>query len=99
MIEVDIRVEQAAELADKLERLSADSYWAHQASGVRGSLLRWLAAPDIQSARWEILMQRGYHLLENAARELPFEEVAPSSKAAPSSKVGLSSKGYHTEKP
>jgi hypothetical protein len=29
-------------LITRLERLSADSYWAHQASGLRGSLLRSL---------------------------------------------------------
>ena len=27
-------------LLARLERISADSYWAHRASGVRGSLLR-----------------------------------------------------------
>ncbi len=29
-------------LADRLERISADSVWAHRASGVRGALLRML---------------------------------------------------------
>jgi len=29
-------------LADRLERISADSVWAHRASGVRGALLRTL---------------------------------------------------------
>jgi len=29
-------------LADRLERISADSVWAHRASGLRGSLLRTL---------------------------------------------------------
>jgi hypothetical protein len=29
-------------LSDRLERISADSIWAHRASGVRGSLLRTL---------------------------------------------------------
>jgi len=29
-------------LAERLERISADSVWAHRASGVRGALLRTL---------------------------------------------------------
>jgi hypothetical protein len=29
-------------LSERLERISADSIWAHRASGVRGSLLRLL---------------------------------------------------------
>jgi hypothetical protein len=29
-------------LTDRLERISADSIWAHRASGVRGALLRIL---------------------------------------------------------
>lgn len=29
-------------LTERLERISADSVWAHRASGVRGSLLRML---------------------------------------------------------
>jgi hypothetical protein len=29
-------------LSDRLERISADSVWAHRASGVRGALLRTL---------------------------------------------------------
>jgi len=29
-------------LADRLERISVDSIWAHRASGVRGALLRAL---------------------------------------------------------
>jgi len=29
-------------LIERLERISADSVWAHRASGVRGSLLRML---------------------------------------------------------
>ena len=35
-------VHAARLLATRLERLSADSYWAHKASGLRGSLLRSL---------------------------------------------------------
>jgi hypothetical protein len=37
---MDRQFELAKLLVSRLERLSADSYWAHQASGLRGSLLR-----------------------------------------------------------
>jgi hypothetical protein len=33
-------------LVARLERLSADSIWAHRASGARGELLRWLEYCD-----------------------------------------------------
>ena len=35
-------VDLARQLIDRLERLSAYSAWAHQASGVKGTLLRYL---------------------------------------------------------
>jgi hypothetical protein len=35
-------VEQAERLVSRLERISADSVWAHRSSGLRGSLLRLL---------------------------------------------------------
>lgn len=60
-------------LITRLERLSADSYWAHQASGLRGSLLRTLE--DLESGlqpeetRVQFLLQRGFFILEQAARE------------------------------
>lgn len=38
----DQQLGNARMLVARLERLSADSYWAHQASGLRGSLLRCL---------------------------------------------------------
>lgn len=34
---LEIRLEQAREVVRRLERISADSCWAHQSSGVRGS--------------------------------------------------------------
>jgi hypothetical protein len=70
-------VAQAQQLSARLERISADSYWAHQASGVRGSLLRCLEWIEIgRGARWKrinelhSLVQDGYIILENAAREI-----------------------------
>jgi hypothetical protein len=62
-------------LADRLERLSADSLWAHRASGVRGSLLRFIVAIDqgheISNDLYRLndLLEQGYNILEKAALE------------------------------
>jgi hypothetical protein len=75
--EDDSLIAQALQLAARLERISADSYWAHQASGVRGALLRsleWIESG--RGARWKrlkelkSLVHKGYVTLENAAREI-----------------------------
>ena len=67
-------------LATRLERLSADSYWAHKASGLRGSLLRsledWETLRLSQSTQAELLVrldrlnQLGFAILTRAAREI-----------------------------
>lgn len=60
-------------LLDRLERIPADSRWAHRASGLRGSLLAAREAlsrgqaPD--SDRLEALVASGFRLLERAAEE------------------------------
>jgi len=56
-------------LVARLERLSADSYWAHQASGVRGSLLRLIENDCLESSQVTILVEKGFSFLEKAARE------------------------------
>ena len=56
-------------LVARLERLSADSYWAHQASGVRGSLLRFIENERLDSSEVDILVEMGFDFLEKAARE------------------------------
>lgn len=56
-------------LVTRLERLSADSYWAHQASGVRGSLLRIIDSGQADSSRVNFLVEKGFEFLEKAARE------------------------------
>jgi hypothetical protein len=74
---------QARELVYKLERISADSTWAHLSSGYRGSLWRAIdrlergladqTPPTSQELkRLYLLMQRGYELLYRAAREIPY---------------------------
>lgn len=64
-------------LIARLERLSVDSYWAHQASGLRRSLLRCVdelehmpQVSDEARRRLHHLTQRGFAILERAAREL-----------------------------
>lgn len=76
------QIEQSRRLIERLERLSADSYWAHQASGVRGALLRKVeqlqagnrstGAGELSSTRKDLekLVQQGYFILEQAAKEL-----------------------------
>ncbi len=78
------QVETARQLLSMLERLSADSYWAHQASGVRGSLLKRLEDIEAKSGQagareedWqglEKLIARSFDLLEKAAREIRARE-------------------------
>ena len=60
-------------LLARLERISVDSYWAHRASGVRGSLLRVLekleAGRPFPKSRLDALMTQGFDILEKAAIE------------------------------
>jgi len=82
---VDVRLDKARMIAQRLERLSADSIWAHAASGHRGSLLKLLdrlegqAGPEPVSpddiARLEALVDQGFRLLVNAAREIGDPEL------------------------
>jgi len=71
-------------LVSRLERLSADSIWAHRVSGYRGALLRSIdrvkgidSPADLVETEEPTelgymanLMEQGYVLLEKAAREL-----------------------------
>lgn len=81
MIDSDFQLATAHQLLARLERLSVDSYWAHLASGLRGSLLKCIEEIDIAQVKhqtvhdstWdllEILNTRGFWILENAAREI-----------------------------
>ena len=65
-------------LAERMERLSADSNWARRASGLRGGLLR--AIEDVDRTPLELqadllpvldrLNQRAYEILTRAAQEI-----------------------------
>ena len=68
-------------LVSRLERLSADSKWAHQASGVRGDLIRLIEALEHPESNSEepvvnqedqirYLMKVSFDILEKAARDL-----------------------------
>ncbi len=73
----DREFELIARLVDRLEHLSADSLYAHQASGLRGSLLRWLERlksnepiSSEQLQQLDLLVEDGYDILEMAAKEM-----------------------------
>lgn len=64
-------------VTERLERLSADSIYAHRASGLRGSLLRYLVLfeTDEQLSREEMekldqLLDEGLKILELAGKEI-----------------------------
>ncbi len=61
----------ARSLLDRLERISADSSWAHRASGIRASLSKALGARDTSPAQVEELIEMGFVILEKAAQEIP----------------------------
>lgn len=70
-------IPQARILVQRLERLSADSVWAHRASGLRASLDKFLAGIDTRSydpGKLEALVQQGFDILEKAAQEIPAPE-------------------------
>lgn len=82
--DVERQLDLARLLVYRLERLSADSFWAHRASGLRGSLL--LALERLEGAgqsgssqaaqrQLEILMRQAFTILANAAREIRTPEL------------------------
>jgi len=58
-------------LLARLERICPDSYWAHRASGVRGSLLRALEKMEngTQNSNSDILITKGFEILNQTAKE------------------------------
>ena len=75
-------VETAKMIAARLERLSADSVWAHRASGLRGSLLRQIleikkleSEPEEETlAHLGQLIDQSHFILAQAAKEIPDPE-------------------------
>lgn len=60
-------------LLERLERIPADSVWAHRASGLRGSLLaiveRLQVDQQVEDPEMKRLIAYGFQILEHAARE------------------------------
>jgi hypothetical protein len=60
-------------LLSRLERISVDSYWAHRASGIRGSLVRTLEKLErniaVSHSDLKPLLKQGFFVLEQAAKE------------------------------
>lgn len=73
------RVELLRLLTQRLERLSVDSIWARRASGLRGSLIKALETVDqgepCSTEHLELLIERSFEILRNAAREIPDTEA------------------------
>ena len=67
-------------LLQRLERIPADSIWAHQASGVRGSLLKMLQRLEdgepVEDRDMKHLLSYGFQILERAALEKTAGPVA-----------------------
>lgn len=61
------------QLLARLEKISADSVWAHRASGVRGALIRMLESIEngesVSSLELTRLMDMGFYILQKAAEE------------------------------
>jgi len=64
-------------LLPRLERISADSVWAHRASGVRGTLIRMVEKIEMgqparrsEMRRINELIQTGFTILNEAAKEI-----------------------------
>ncbi len=60
-------------LLERLERIPADSIWAHHASGVRGSLLKIVekleGGQPVDERGLQQVISYAFRILENAARE------------------------------
>lgn len=62
------------QLVNRLERLSADSTYAHQASGLRGTLLRHIErienGEQVNYSELSQLVESGFEILRLAAKEI-----------------------------
>ncbi|MBI4731107.1 MAG: hypothetical protein HY781_03075 [Chloroflexi bacterium] len=71
----DSHVELLRLLTSRLERLSVDSYWARRASGLRGNIVKVLEEADsgleVSRERLDLLVNRSFEILRQAAREIP----------------------------
>jgi hypothetical protein len=72
-------IDNAYNLIRQLERLSADSTWAHRASGIRGSLIKFLdqyessGSPEMTPSSLQHLKElnsQAFNILKKAARDI-----------------------------
>jgi len=60
-------------LLARLDRISADSVWAHRSSGVRGALLRLLEKLEngrpVHRSEVKRMIEMGFFILEQSAKE------------------------------
>ncbi len=64
-------IKRAHLLLHRLERISAESPWAHQASGIRASLAKYLVRENHSIDDLIDLLELGFQILEKAAGEIP----------------------------
>ena len=73
-------------LLERLERISVDSIWAHQASGVRGSLLRMVQqledGQELECQDMKRLISRGFQILESAARDKTLSSITMKKESS-----------------
>ena len=71
-------------LLARLERISADSHWAHRASGVRGALLRALESMEkgkpFPDENFSSLIELGFTILAQAAAGNQRRRQTPKQK-------------------
>jgi hypothetical protein len=85
MDNLEWKLSQAREIVRRLERISADSTWAHLSSGVRGAL--WRSIEQLErslrgKARFgrkelsemDTLIDQAFEMLTSAAKEIPYDE-------------------------
>ena len=87
----DAHIQLLRMLTKRLERLSVDSIWARRANGLRGSLVKALAAADEgaapDAAQLDLLVERSFEILSKAAREIPDRDEMLSDLIAMRDKI------------
>lgn len=75
--EENVQLIRARLLIQRLERLSADSIWAHKASGIRASLAKLLTRiedGEYDPDKLDTLVRYGFEILGKAAEDIPSPE-------------------------
>jgi hypothetical protein len=77
VLHCDSQLELARLLIQRLERLSADSTWAHRASGYRGALIKYVESLEFTPQEplviqeMDELIRSAFNVLIAAARQIP----------------------------